>query len=189
MRHLVEMHGGTIEAYSEGINKGARFTVVLPLKIESHSSQSETETTSFVSLDDDKAFHCSPLLDGLRILLVDDEADTRDFISEVLTQCGADVRCCESTAEALAALQEWSPELLISDIGLPGEDGYALIKKVRGLGEQTAQIPAIALTAYASHEDRLRALSAGFQVHIAKPVEPEELVNIVTNVARRSRAV
>jgi signal transduction histidine kinase/DNA-binding response OmpR family regulator len=190
VRHLVEMHGGTIEAYSEGINKGSRFTVMLPLKNESRSSHSETDTSSFISGgDDDKAVHCSPLLDGLRILLVDDEADTRDFIRTVLTQCGADVRCCESTAEAMVAIQQWSPELLISDIGLPGEDGYALIKKVRGSGQQINQIPAVALTAYASHEDRLRALSAGFQVHIAKPVEPEELLNIITNVAARSRTV
>lgn len=189
VRHLVEMHGGTIEAYSEGINTGATFTVRLPLKSESRSYHSETESPALVSGDDGKSFHCSPLLDGLRILLVDDEADTRDFISTVLTQCGADVRCCESTAEALASFEQWPPDLLISDIGLPGEDGYALIEKVRGLSQQSGQIPAIALTAYASHEDRLRALSAGFQVHIAKPVEPEELVNIVTNVARRSRTV
>ncbi|MDT5060942.1 MAG: hypothetical protein QOH63_1401 [Acidobacteriota bacterium] len=190
VRHLVEMHGGTIKAQSEGINKGSTFTVTLPHKTKSRSYHPQTELSSVVSSDDDdKSFPCSPALDGLRILLVDDEVDTRDFISAVLAQCGAEVRGCESAADALASFREWSPDLLISDIGLPGEDGYALLKQVRGLEQQSGQIPAVALTAYASHEDGLRALAAGFQMHIAKPVDPEELVNIIANIAGRSRRV
>ena len=113
----------------------------------------------------------------MRILVVDDEADSRELISTLLTGCGGEVRCSESAAEAIRTFAEWSPDLLLSDIGMPNEDGYSLIKKVRKLRAKRAkQVPAIALTAYATDEDRSQALAAGFQVHLAKPVEPKSLL-------------
>jgi signal transduction histidine kinase/DNA-binding response OmpR family regulator len=191
-RHLVEMHGGTIKARSEGINKGATFTVTLPLRAANGNNGAANSGDPSSSVKGDKkkkAMDCSPVLDDLRILVVDDEADTRDLILTVLQQCGAEVRSCESAAEAFIAVREWLPDLLISDIGLPGEDGFSLLKKVRALDTQSGQIPAVALTAYATPEDRDRVLAAGFQMHIAKPVEPEALLSIIATVAGRGDEV
>jgi CheY-like chemotaxis protein len=120
---------------------------------------------------------------------VDDEDDTRDLITTVLGRCGAEVLGCATASAALEQCQTWSPDLLVCDIGLPGEDGYSLIKKVRDFEGQCGQVPAVALTAYASPEDRERVLSAGFQMHVAKPVEPEELITIIANVSGRSNKV
>jgi hypothetical protein len=130
------------------------------------------------------------LLKGLRVLVVDDEEDSRDLIVAVLTRCGAEVISAASVPAALAELEQWNPDLLISDIGLPGEDGYSLIRKVRARkSPQHSNVPAIALTAYASVEDRLRALSAGFQMHVTKPLEPSDLVTAVANLAGRKAQV
>jgi signal transduction histidine kinase/DNA-binding response OmpR family regulator len=186
VRHLVELHGGTIKVESEGQDRGATFTIELPLRIGVRKSETGAESPSALNKDGRQAFTFSPVLDGLRILIVDDEADSRELITAVLAQCGAEVKDCETASEALAAIQEWNPDLLISDIGMPGEDGYSLIKKVRALDEpQHGKIPAVALTAYASTEDRIRALAAGFQTHLAKPLEPGDLVTTVANVAGR----
>ena len=185
VRHLVELHGGTITVHSDGEGKGATFTVVLPLKVGRPGLDGGGELSTVVIKEGNDSFKCSPLLDGLRILVVDDEADTRDLVSAVLEQCGAEVRCCGSAFEALAELRAWRPDLLISDIGMPEVDGYSLIKKVRQSDQPYGRIPAVALTAYASTEDRIRILSAGFQSHIAKPVEPQELIAIIANVAGR----
>ena len=111
---------------------------------------------------------------------MDDEPDARDLLTAILTRCGSDVRCSESAAEALQAFSEWNPDVLVSDIGMPNEDGYTLLKKLRQLNARAEKIPAVALTAYATDEDRLQALSAGFQIHVAKPIEPE---NFVTSIA------
>jgi CheY-like chemotaxis protein len=121
-------------------------------------------------------------LTGLRVLVVDDAADARKMISAVLSQWGAEVRTSASTSEALEALEHWRPDVLVSDIGMPGEDGYALIHKVR---ERCKGIPAAALTAYAREDDRKRALAAGYQIHVAKPVGPAELVATVADLAGR----
>ena len=188
-RHLIEMHGGTIKAHSDGIDQGSTFSVRLPLRTANRSPDVETESSSSMSNDNQPSFLSFPVLDGLRVLVVDDEADTRDLIATVLVRCGAEVRGCETASEALEQFREWTPDLLVSDIGLPGEDGYSLIKKVRAIDERHAQMPAIALTAYASPEDRDRVLSAGFQMHIAKPVDPEELVTIIADVAGRRNKV
>lgn len=188
-QHLVEMHGGTIKARSEGINKGATFTVMLPLVAVNDNGEAGARISSSIKSDKKRVADCSPVLDGLRILVVDDEDDTRDLILTVLKRCGAEVRGSESAAEALRAFKEWSPDLLVCDIGLPVEDGFSLLKKVRALDQQSGQIPAVALTAYASPEDRDRVLSAGFQMHVAKPVEPEELLTIIANIAGRSNKV
>ena len=189
-RHLIEMHGGTIKAHSDGINQGSTFSVRLPLRTANLSRDAEAEdSASSMTGEGRRSFLSFPVLDGLRILVVDDEDDTRDLIATVLARCGAEVHGCARASEALEQCQAWSPDLLVCDIGLPGEDGYSLINKVRAIDGQCGQVPAIALTAYASPEDRDRVLSAGFQMHIAKPVEPEELVTIIANVSGRRNKV
>jgi CheY-like chemotaxis protein len=128
-----------------------------------------------------------PSLAGLRALFVDDEADTRELITMMLAQDGAEVRTAVSATEALAACDEWRPDILIADIGMPGEDGYTLMKKLRAReSERGGHIPAIALTAYGRLEDRRRALSVGYEYHIPKPVEPEELLAAVANLTDRT---
>jgi CheY-like chemotaxis protein len=123
-------------------------------------------------------------LRGLRVLVVDDEQDARDLLKTVLTNAGADVLTAASTAEALPLLEREAPDVLISDIEMPGEDGYSLMRKVREMrGGRTSRVPSIALTAYAAGEDRLRALRAGFQVHVAKPVSPAELIAVTSALA------
>jgi CheY-like chemotaxis protein len=125
-------------------------------------------------------------LDGLRVLVVDDEQDTREMLKAGLGQCGAEVTAAGSAAEALEALVAGAPDVLISDIGMPGEDGYELIRKVRTLPvEEGGKVPAIALTAYARVEDRMQALRAGYQIHVPKPVELAELAAVVASLARR----
>ena len=121
-----------------------------------------------------------------QILVVDDEPDSRDVVQAILTRFGGQVKCTESVKEAIRAFQEWSPDLLVTDIGTPNEDGYCLIKKLRRLRSKRAkEIPAIALTAYATEEDRVMAVTAGFQMHLAKPIEPEGLVNSIAAVLGR----
>jgi len=136
------------------------------------------------------ALDCPPQLDHLRVLVVDDEEDTRDLLRAVLERCGSEVVTAGSAREALEALEKSKPDVLVSDIGMPEEDGYALIGKVRSLSpERGGKVPAIALTAYARVEDRVRVLVAGFQVHLPKPIEPIELVAIVASLAGRTGTV
>ena len=124
-------------------------------------------------------------LDGLRILAVDDDADALALTSTILGDAGAQVRTCRTPADALDMLQDWRPDVLVSDIEMPGEDGYSLIRRVRGLAEDRgAKTPAVALTAYGRSEDRVRALSFGYNMHVPKPVDPEEFTSIVAGVAR-----
>jgi len=123
------------------------------------------------------------------VIVVDDEADTRDLLSFSLRNYGADVRALGSASEALAAIQEDKPDVLVSDIGLPGDDGYSLIRQVRALDEERGgRVPAAALTAYAKDEDRHRAIAAGFQAHVTKPVELAELASVVASLAGREPA-
>lgn len=169
VHHLVELHGGAIHAESPGEGKGATFTVKLPLLAASVYGGSLTPELLIgqVALD-------NSLLDGLRVLVVDDEADTCDLVTAVLTQSGAEVTAVGSAREAIAAVEQLCPNILISDIAMPGEDGYELIRQVKTLAEQERQTPpAIALTAYARDEDRTRALAAGFQTYLSKPVQPD----------------
>jgi PAS domain S-box-containing protein len=189
VRQLVELHGGTVQAQSPGIGEGSTFVVSLPLAAV-HKAETNRATDRErvhpssgrgVSLD------CPPALNGLKVLVVDDEPDARELITTVLEQCQAVVTVASSASEALEALARVQPDVLVSDIGMPGEDGYSLIEKVRQLPpQQGGRIPAVALTAYARAEDRIKALAAGFQMHAPKPVEPAELAAIVASLAERS---
>src|SRR5215510_9754655 len=205
VRHLTEMHGGSVHAQSPGPDQGATFVVRLPLveqaidEIEETDETDETDETneiyvshtshmSYTSYVHD-AIDQALELDGLRVLAVDNDSDARDLIKTILTQYGAVVETAGSTTQALTFFEspdEWEPELLISDIEMPEADGYQLIRKLREMEScRGRRAPAIALTAYARTEDRLRSLSAGFDMHVTKPVEPVELLTIVASLTGR----
>lgn len=178
VRHLIELHGGTVEAISLGDGKGSTFTVKLPLLKHEDGRLDENRDSSF-------NLHSSPLpLAGLRILVVDDERDTLGWMTILLEQSGAIVHSALSAEKAFAAIEQFKPNILLSDIGMPEEDGYMLLKRVRA-SENGSQIPAIALTAYARIEDRERAIAAGFQDHLAKPIELEQLIKAVIKARAR----
>ncbi|NEU71524.1 PAS domain-containing protein [Hassallia byssoidea VB512170] len=175
VRHLVELHGGTVTAESPGEGKGATFIVRLPLIEESSKQEKENKIEA-------ENVNSLPLA-GIRILLVDDEIDTRDFMSFLLQQQGAIVSEASSASEALKAFAQSPPDILLSDLGMPLVDGYSLISQIRLMSpEQGGEIPAIALSAYAGESDRDRAFAAGFQKHLAKPVEPTELLALIVDL-------
>ncbi|HJR08549.1 MAG TPA: PAS domain S-box protein [Pyrinomonadaceae bacterium] len=185
VRHLVELHGGTVRAESQGEGQGATFTVLLPVAPVYHSTGQQVRVHP-AARDTLPSYECPDRLDGLRILAVDDEPDTREMLKAGLGQCGADVTVVGSASEALEAMSRAVPDLLISDIGMPDEDGYELIRRVRELpAEGGGKVPAIALTAYARVEDRMQALRAGYQMHVPKPVELAELVAVAASLVRR----
>ena len=186
VRHLVELHGGTVKAESRGEGEGATFTVLLPVA-PVYEVNHESARVHPAARDTLPNYDCPDRLDGLKVLVVDDEPDTREILQFGLGQCGAQVIAASSVAEALAAISAAVPDLLISDIGMPGEDGYDLIKRVRTLpNESGGRVPAIALTAYARTEDRMQALRSGYQMHVPKPVELAELVTVAASLVRRS---
>ena len=178
-RHLVEIHGGTIRAASRGEGQGATFTITLPL-LDSKVKTVEPETT-------DKALtYATQMLSGVNVLLVDDDSDTLKLMATALTRRQANVTAVSSAGEAIQAIRQKRPDVLVSDIAMPDEDGYGLIEKVRSLENgESRSIPAVAITAYAKEEDRERALSSGFQIYLAKPIELRELVSVVARAARR----
>ena len=179
VRQLVELHGGSVTALSQGAGQGATFKVVLPLMSVHHLPDVETKPTLTAA----KSRTDKLSLANLRVLVVDDELDARELIAAVLKGRGAEVVVVESGAEALAELERQPFHALVSDIGMPDMDGYALIKKIRLLSaEGGGRLPAVALTAYAGDQDRTRAVTAGYQTHIAKPVEPAELVLVVASL-------
>jgi PAS domain S-box-containing protein len=185
VRHLTELHGGTVQAESAGEGQGSTFTIRLPL-VSVYQKDDSLERVHPAARRINPPLNCPERLDNLKVLVVDDEADTRDVLRTMLGQCGAEVITADSTATALSLLEQLKPDVLVSDIGMPVEDGYELIRKVRALpAERGGGIPAVALTAYARPEDRLRTLRAGYQMHISKPVEIAELVAIVANIAGR----
>jgi PAS domain S-box-containing protein len=181
VRHLTELHGGTVSAESPGEGRGATFTVRLPL-----AAMPSEETAS--RLLDESAVRREATtrlaLAGVRVLVVEDEPDARALLALILESSGATVVGVESAPEALTNLQIFQPDVLLSDIGLPIESGYELIRKVRSLSSEASQIPAIALTAFATEEDRRLALAAGFQFHLTKPVEPSVLVETIERLVR-----
>ncbi|MBE8985698.1 PAS domain S-box protein [Nostoc sp. LEGE 12450] len=180
VRHLVELHGGTVQVDSPGKDQGATFTVKLPL-LKSH----------LFTVSQPLPVACSPLhfvsLLGVRVVVVDDQTDSREFITTVLEQCQAEVKAVASVQEALQIITEWKPDVLVSDIGMPNEDGYSLIRKLRSRSpEQGGNIPAAALTAYAKAEDRMRAIQEGYQLHLPKPIEAAELATVVASLVGRT---
>jgi len=177
VRHVVELHGGTVRAESRGAGEGAVLTIELPLARRDAAGEGGAVGAPLVY---------PPELRGVRVLVVDDEADTREMLRTTLEAGGVLVHTASTAAEALDALQSGWAQLLVSDVGMPGEDGHALIRAVRQAATPSARnIPAVALTAYARLQDRTRALAAGFDVHAPKPVEPAELVEVVAALARR----
>ena len=166
VRHLVNVHGGKVRAESPGEGRGATFTVSLPLAAREARSATPVRRTVARSIS------------GIRVLLIDDDDDTREACTTMLAVLGADVRSARSAADGLAALEMFRPQVILCDIAMPGEDGYAFIRKLRsgGRGQQT---PAAALTALAGEEDRRRALEAGFQMHLAKPIDSDRLATAV----------
>lgn len=185
VRHLVELHGGTVEAHNRVDAQGAVFTVKLPvMAVYQRSDPSAQEIEPKVhAVGESISFDCPPSLDGIKVLVVDDDPDARQLLAAILQQCDAEVETCDSTAQALSLLEEYKPDVLVSDIGMPEQDGYELIRQIRekekGSGKR---LPAVALTAFARTEDRLKALSAGYNIHVPKPVEPAELLVVIANL-------
>ncbi|MBD0370010.1 MAG: PAS domain S-box protein [Pyrinomonadaceae bacterium] len=187
VRHLVELHGGTVRAESPGEGQGSTFTVLLPVA-PVYQSAFEAERVHPAARDTLPSFECVDRLDGVHVLMVDDEPDTRELLKVGLRQCGAEVTVAATVAEALEAMRANVPDLIISDIGMPEEDGYELIRRVRALPEESGgRVPAIALTAYARVEDRMQALRSGYQMHVPKPVELAELVAVAASLVQRGK--
>jgi len=184
-RQIIEMHGGTVRAESRGEGQGATFTVRLPIReIGNKEDTTPRRGLVFSTVAKVPPFVCPPEIYGLRVLLVDDQPDTLEILRAVMEQqCGAEVRTSVNSATALEVFRQWKPDLLISDIAMPGEDGYALIGKVRTLEQQAGKrTPAIALTAYVRVEDRAHVLQAGYDRFVPKPVEPSELLVTLTSL-------
>jgi signal transduction histidine kinase/ActR/RegA family two-component response regulator len=181
-RNLVELHGGSVEVDSAGLDQGTTFTVQLPSAAPARDGQQSEP------LEGPLAPSASPLdaahrLDGRRVLVVDDEPESRDLLAYVLGHAGAKVATASSAAEAWAMLQSDAPDVLVSDIEMPGEDGYTLIRRARGLSTvQMRRMVAVAVTAHARPKDRVRALQAGYQWHLPKPLEPAELVSVIASL-------
>jgi PAS domain S-box-containing protein len=189
VRQIVEMHGGTVQAESYGETQGASFTVKIPLLVLPQIEKSQANTSKRTGQVQEKkaALNYPREINGLRVLLVDDDASTLEMLTAVLNHGGAQVRNSTSAAHALEMLQQWKPDLLLSDIAMPDKNGYWLIAQVRGLEkERGGRIPAVALTAYAGIEDRTRVLMAGFDMFVPKPVHlPELLATLASLVSTR----
>jgi CheY-like chemotaxis protein len=184
VRHIVELHGGEILAYSAGANQGSTFTVKFPLLA---TGRGNGEPTRRHPIAGDAVAHVDlRRLDGVRVLIVDDEPTASEALLELFTSCGAEAKVAGSAEEALATFESWQPDVLISDIAMPGDDGYSLIRRIR---QRTAgrggTVPAVALTAHAKIEDRVTILGAGFQMYLSKPANPNELLAVVGSLAKR----
>jgi len=185
VQHLVKLHGGNVRAESAGAGQGSFFTVELPLRVNEAEARAISHSVQTDSKKVDK-LECAGTLDNLRVLVIDHDADTRELITFILKQCGAVVTSVTSARETLDTLAHSRFDVLLSDIGLADDDGYELIRQVRLLDiKNGGNIPAVALTAYATEQDQRRALSAGFQFHLPKPVEPGELIAVVSRLVGR----
>lgn len=187
VRHITEMHGGTVRAESAGENQGSTFIVRLPLIVQSDEDGEATDARSKIQIiEPDTELQ----LNGMLILVVDDEEDTRQLLVQSLTFYGATVITANSAEQAFSEVQAKNPDIMVSDIGMPDEDGYSLIRRVRALPDkQHNSIPAIALTAFTRAQDRMRALTSGYQNHVSKPVEPDELATVIASLTGRLKAV
>jgi signal transduction histidine kinase/CheY-like chemotaxis protein len=184
VKHLVELHGGSVSAWSAGEGQGATFIVKLPLSIATITEEPQPRLHPTAAVIESPAGGVR--LDDLRVLVVDDDPDAVELAAAILVRAGASARTCGSASEALETLQEWRPDVLISDIEMPGEDGYSLIRKVRALEPHDGgKTPAVALTAYGRTQDRVLSLTAGYNMHVPKPVDPGELTTIIGSVAGR----
>jgi len=191
-RHIVELHGGTIEAFSEGKNRGATFFVHLPLLPRSQSTPAllgKDAGNLFTPATEQPqragAILSGETLSGVSVLVVDDEASTREMLAHVLIHCGAQVETAASAAAARGVLARWRPDVLVCDIGMPHEDGFEFIAFLRALHpDDGGALPAIALTAYARADDRDHALAAGFNRHVPKPVAPADLISAIAELSR-----
>jgi CheY-like chemotaxis protein len=183
-RHIVELHGAEITAHSGGAGLGSRFTIKFPLLPMTREGGAPLRRHPIAG--DALATGHSGRLDGIRVLVVDDEPSASEALGLLLDSCGAEARIAGSAAEALAVLEAWQPDVLVSDIAMPGEDGYSLIRKTRLLAPGRGGLtPAVALTAFAKIEDRVTILAAGFQMYLSKPANPNELIAVVGSLARR----
>ncbi|MGE5361784.1 MAG: ATP-binding protein [Bacteroidales bacterium] len=189
VRHLVELHGGTVRAESPGLNRGATFAVTLPIRAIAADKDNGSRPQSLVGAAT-LAHAQLPRLAGIRVLVVDDEPDARELVDAALTEFGAQVRTVASAQEAADVLQGWRPDVLVADIGMPVEDGYSLIARIRALPANDGGVtPAVALTAYAQRQDRIRALEAGYQEHLAKPASPIDLGAVVEALAAHGHSL
>ena len=180
VRHLAELHGGSARAESEGEGRGTTFTITLPVAANHAPPPGKARSSSIIT----ESYTDLPSLEGVRVLLVDDLPEARELITFALVNKGAEVRTADSAAEGLSALREWRPDVILSDIAMPSEDGYSFIRKVRKLSEEKGgAIPAAALTAYVGSKERLKSIEAGYQAYITKPVEWSELLMIVATLA------
>jgi PAS domain S-box-containing protein len=188
VRYIVEMHGGTVSAFSRGKGQGSTFIIQFPISsIEMPTLETPAPAAEASELVRSKSTDHYQRLDGLRVLIVDDDRDTLEMLQFILQGQGATVMTASSTAEAMRSLDTCPPDVLVSDIAMPEQDGYALIAQVRSRSRETGgEVPAIALTAYARSEDRVRALTAGFQTYVVKPVEPGEFVAVIASLMKRS---
>jgi signal transduction histidine kinase/ActR/RegA family two-component response regulator len=178
VRHLVELHGGTVEASNNSSASGATFRIVLPARQRSAAAtESAAPAVALIG-----ASRAAIRIDGVRVLVTDDDMNTRELLAAILENAGAELRAAASAEDALMILQTWTPDVMVSDVEMPGEDGYALIEKAHRLTAGRGRLVAIALTAHARPEDRLRALEAGFNWHLAKPVEPSELLSVLATL-------
>ncbi len=192
VKHIVEAHGGSIEAQSEGIGRGATFIVRLPVKAVNINEDGDVGEMAVLqhSIEEGRfagATRFLPVrLDGLRVLVVDDEADARHLLVKVLTNVGAVVTAAGGAAEALELIPTFQPEVLVSDLGMPIMDGFDLIRRVRASGHHARDLPAVALTAFVQKDDQRMSLLAGFQVHVSKPVDPHDLTLVIASLAGRT---
>jgi CheY-like chemotaxis protein/anti-sigma regulatory factor (Ser/Thr protein kinase) len=181
VKHLVELHGGSVEVHSDGENTGSTFIVKIPL-----APVRTSKAAAPASVAPAEKLTCPPELAGLNVLVLDDERDAAELVQALLQRANAVVTLATSVKEAFASIRRNKPDVIVSDIGMPEEDGYAFIKRLRALSrDEGGRIPAVALTAYARADDRRKALLAGFQNHAAKPVEPQELLIVIANLVGR----
>jgi CheY-like chemotaxis protein len=183
VRHIVELHGGRASVRSAGAGAGATFEIVLPIHPTAPTLDAPAQDGP---LRPSREPPPTPRrLDGVRVLVVDDEADARDLLEVVLSEAGAQVRSAGSASAAFAQALERTPDVIVSDIGMPDEDGYGLMSRIRSAAGPLTAVPAIALTAYTRKEDHLRALSMGFSAHVGKPVKPGQLIELVAILAKK----